>query len=291
MERKPDWLKNSIRKNENYSSVRKILQNYKVNTICDEAHCPNEGECFNKNIATFMILGRKCTRNCQFCAVTKQEPEEVKEDEPQNVAMAVKELRLKYVVVTSVTRDDLPDGGASHFHKTIREIKELSPETVVEVLIPDFKGDINALRVVANAKPDVISHNVETVASLYPQMRPMANYARSIKVIENIKKLDRSIISKSGIMLGVGETEDEVISVFSGLLKAGCEILTIGQYLAPSKEHHPVIKYVLPQTFLNYKQKAEDMGFLFCASSPLTRSSYLADEGFLKAVNLKINRE
>lgn len=284
MDTKPEWLKVRIKASDNYKNVRDILETYQVNTVCDEAFCPNEGECFHKNTATFMILGKQCTRNCKFCAVRKQNPEPLNHVEPLHVAQAVLALGLKYVVITSVTRDDLPDGGAMHFAQTIREIKTLSPGTVVEVLIPDFQGDMSSLATVVQARPDVISHNIETVPALYQNVRPMAIYARSLAVIEHIKKLDNRIISKSGIMLGLGETEADVLAVFSDLLGVGCEILTVGQYLAPTKEHHPVLAYITPTVFEAYKAKAEAMGFLFCASSPLTRSSYLADEGFSKAM-------
>lgn len=286
-ERKPEWLRVRVHKNENHANVRQLLKKYCINTVCDEAGCPNEGECFNKNTATFLILGKQCTRNCKFCAVQKQKPEPLNNEEPMNVARAVAELKLKYSVITSVTRDDLPDGGSLHFAKTIQCIRALSPETVVEVLIPDFKGDLSALRTVVKAKPDVIGHNIETVPSIYQDVRPMARYEQSLFVIESIKKMDANIISKSGIMLGLGETEEEVLAVFADLLKANCEILTVGQYLAPSKGHLPVVEFVRPEAFAEYKKKAESMGFLFCASSPLTRSSYLADEGFFKATLAK----
>ena len=285
MGQKPEWLKTRVQVNESFNNTRKILARYHLNTVCDEANCPNENECFRKNTATFMILGKQCTRNCTFCAVDKQEPQALDEEEPLNVAKAVSELGLKYVVITSVTRDDLMDGGALHFANTIRKVKELNPGTAVEVLIPDLKGDISSLSIIVQAKPDVISHNVETVPSLYKVVRPMAIYERSLAVIKNIKMLDKDIITKSGIMLGLGETSDEVFRLFSDLLNVNCDILTIGQYLAPSKEHHPVIEYIKPEVFHTFKQKAEDMGFLFCASSPLTRSSYLADEGFSKVTN------
>lgn len=291
MERKPEWLRISVQIDENYYHVRKLLKKHHLNTVCDEARCPNENECFRKKTATFMILGKQCTRNCRFCAVGKKEPEPLNENEPLNVAAAVSDLGLKYVVITSVTRDDLPDGGALHFADTIRKIKEMNPGTSIEVLVPDFKGDLSALKMVADASPDVIGHNMETVPSLYQSVRPMAVYERSLTVIENIKKLDRKIISKSGIMLGLGETETEVLRLFSDLLTAGCDILTIGQYLAPTKEHYPVSEYIKPEVFEAYKKKAEQLGFLYCASSPFTRSSYLAEEGFSLLTSRNKNSE
>ena len=280
LRKKPEWLKAPAHSGENFENVRKILKQYGVNTVCDEACCPNRGECFNLKTATFMILGRQCTRNCRFCAVHKGSPEPVDENEPMSVAGAVKALGLKYVVITSVTRDDLPDGGAAHFAATVRAIKQQSPDIRVEVLIPDFKGDLSALKTVADAGPDVVGHNVETVPSLYQKIRPMADYRRSLKVIAGVKEYGGGILSKTGIMVGVGETQAEIIDVFSDIVRAGCDIVTIGQYLAPSVQHYPVKEYVHPDVFAAYKQKAEEMGILYAASSPLTRSSHLAVQAY-----------
>jgi lipoyl synthase len=280
IKRKPEWLKARAPMGEKHDNVRELLKKYNLNTVCDEACCPNRGECFNLDTATFMILGRQCTRNCMFCAVSKEDPEPVNEQEPLNVAKGIKELKLEYVVITSVTRDDLPDGGAAHFASTIREIKRLNPEIKVEVLIPDLNGNIDDLKTIVNAKPDVIGHNVETVPSLYSKIRPMAEYFRSLKIIEAVKKMDKNIISKTGIMVGVGETVSEVESLFDDLIKVGCELITIGQYLAPTNEHYPIKEYIIPEQFKKYKETAEKKGFLYAASSPFTRSSHLAIEGY-----------
>jgi lipoic acid synthetase len=276
--RKPDWLKVKIRSGLEANTVNGILERLSLHTVCQEANCPNLMECFSKKTATFMILGSQCTRNCRFCNVTKGKPEPVDEKEPINVANAVKELGLKYVVITSVTRDDLNDGGAGHFAKVVENIKDINKDTIVEVLIPDFKGDELALEKVVKAKPEVINHNVETVPRLYSSVRPMAIYERSLKLLENVKKMDKDILTKSGIMLGLGEKEEEVIDLMKDLLEVDCDMLTIGQYLAPSKKHHPVIEYVHPDQFEKYKEIGMDLGFKFVASSPLVRSSYHAEE-------------
>lgn len=276
--RKPDWLKVKIRSGAESNTVNQILNRLSLHTVCQEANCPNLMECFSKKTATFMILGSQCTRNCKFCNVTKGKPEPVDEKEPVNVANAVNELGLKYVVITSVTRDDLNDGGASHFAKVIESIKDINENIIVEVLIPDFKGDELALKKVVKAKPEVINHNVETIPRLYSTVRPMAIYERSLKLLENVKKMDKNILTKSGIMLGLGEKEEEVIELMKDLLKVNCDMLTIGQYLAPSKKHHPVIEYVHPEQFEKYKEIGMELGFKFVASAPLVRSSYHAAE-------------
>ncbi|MCK5812577.1 MAG: lipoyl synthase [Clostridiales bacterium] len=278
MIRKPEWLKVKIASGDRSKKVRGILKKYHLNTVCDEALCPNRGECFDSLTATFMILGKNCTRNCTFCNVTKGIPETVDNEEPANVALATQALGLKYVVITSVTRDDLPDYGSNQFVKVIREIRKICPNTKIEVLIPDFKGDMNALQNVINEKPDVISHNVETIPSLYNTVRPMADYKQSIQVLSNIKTLSQGIYSKSGIMVGLGETPNEVLAVFDDLRQVGCDFLTIGQYLAPSKAHIAVKEYITPEQFLWYKEKAYDALFAYVASSPLVRSSYMAHE-------------
>ena len=281
-QRKPDWLKVKLSKGLSLSYTKNIIAQFSLNTVCDEANCPNKIECFGKKTATFMILGSNCTRNCRFCNVTFARPETVDADEPENVAKAIATLGLKYVVVTSVTRDDLKDGGSEHFAQVIGKIKEISPQTSVEVLIPDFKGSIEALKTVGDAAPAVISHNVETVPQLYGTVCPQSDYRTSLEVLKNIKHLYPSIMSKTGIMVGLGETKEDMIKVFKDLREVGCEILTIGQYLAPSKEHHPVIEYIHPDIFEEYKNIAYEMGFTFVKSGPLVRSSYHADEA-LKA--------
>lgn len=280
--RKPDWLKVKIVRNHNSVEVENLLKDLNLNTVCEEGLCPNRGECFHKGTATFMILGKNCTRNCTFCNVTKAKPEPVNPDEPKNLAKAVDRLNLKHVVVTSVTRDDLEDGGALHFAKVIREIKNLNKGVTIEVLIPDLQGNKEALKLIVDEKPEIINHNVETVPDLYKGVRPRAVYKRSLEVLENVKKIDSSILTKSGIMLGLGETEEQVISLMHDLLNVGCDIFTMGQYLQPSRKHHDVVEYVHPDTFKRYGKIAEDLGFKYVASAPLVRSSYNAMEAFEK---------
>lgn len=281
-QRKPEWLRASINSTKESAEVVRLLRTLSLHTVCEEAHCPNRGECFGRSTATFMILGNRCTRNCTFCTVKKELPCAVDPEEPRHVASAVKELGLKHVVITSVTRDDLPDGGAGHFAATIRAVKSELQEgaPVIEVLIPDFQGGFDALLCVIEAGPDIVNHNIETVPRLYPEVRPMAVYARSLELISRVKRAAPHIYAKSGIMVGLGETHEEVLDTLRDLRNAGCEILTIGQYLAPSKAHHPVMEYVEPEEFAQYKREAEAMGFLFVASAPLVRSSYMAGDAF-----------
>jgi len=274
--KKPDWLKIKAQTGKNRDAVEDVLQRLSLHTVCEQAGCPNLMECFCSKTATFMILGKVCTRNCTFCQVSKGCPETVSSAEPVHVAQAVKELALKHVVVTSVTRDDLDDGGAGHFAEVIRQIKALKMDVTTEVLIPDFQGDMMALQKVIDAGPDVINHNIETVPRLYPKVRPMANYARSLALLQNVKSSAPHIKTKSGIMVGLGETQEEVIQSMRELRDAGCDFLTIGQYLAPSKQHHPVVEYIHPDIFSRYKALAEEMGFLHVASGPFVRSSYHA---------------
>jgi lipoyl synthase len=275
---KPEWLKIKYKKNENTNDVEKILRKLSLHTVCEEANCPNIGECFNKKTATFMILGKYCTRNCTFCNVKKNIPQQVDIKEPFNIAEAVKQWQLRYIVITSVTRDDLEDGGAGHFADVINVVKKDNQNVLIEVLIPDFQGSVSALQKVVKAGPDVLNHNVETVPRLYPEVRPMASYKRSLELIANVKTINKKLLTKSGIMLGLGETNEEVIKVFNDLRKADCDFITIGQYLAPSKQHHPVIEYVHPDIFENYRKLALEAGFKSAASAPLVRSSYNADE-------------
>jgi len=276
---KPEWLRIRVQNSREIAEVEGMLRNLSLHTVCEEAACPNRMECFGRKTATFMILGNVCTRNCRFCNVDKnQHPQPVDEHEPENVAKAVAKLKLRYVVITSVTRDDLPDGGAGQFARVIEEIKKLDNKVIVEVLIPDFKGDEGALATVVKACPEIINHNVETVPRLYPSVRPMAVYERSLKVLENVKKINSSIYTKSGIMVGLGEKKEEVLAVFEDLRRIGCDFLTVGQYLAPSKNHHPVIEYIHPDVFDEYRVKALEMGFSYVASGPLVRSSYQADK-------------
>lgn len=278
LERKPEWLKIKVQDNADKRQVEEILKRLGLNTVCEEANCPNRMECFSHRTATFMILGRRCTRNCTFCNVEKNPPDPVDSLEPIHVAQAVTELGLKHVVITSVTRDDLSDGGAGHFAQVVGMIKKYNSSVTIEVLIPDFKGDPDALKTVIDADPDIINHNVETVSRLYPEVRPMAVYKRSLELLGRVKSIKSGIFTKSGIMLGLGETEDEVLKVFDDLRKEKCDFLTIGQYLAPSKLHHPVVEYIRPEIFDNYRSKALEAGFSHVASGPFVRSSYHAQQ-------------
>ncbi|MCL2360387.1 MAG: lipoyl synthase [Defluviitaleaceae bacterium] len=277
MSRKPDWLRIRHSENPQRAGVEEILRSLNLNTVCNEANCPNYMECFSNRTATFMIMGTVCTRNCGFCNVQYGLPQQLNPDEPKNIAQAVKELGLKYVVVTSVTRDDLPDGGAGHFAKIIAEIRQAVPGTKIEVLVPDFLGCIDALKTVVDAEPDVISHNMETVKSLYPEVRPQAEYRRSLNLLKNINS---NIASKSGIMLGLGEMDEEIHELLDDLREVDCDFLTIGQYLAPSKGHVPVKAYIEPRKFKELEMAAREKGFKFVASGPLVRSSYRAGEAF-----------
>jgi lipoic acid synthetase len=277
--KKPDWLRVPYFNNDNSLFMTELLNRQKLNTVCVEANCPNRAECFSKKTATFMILGTSCTRNCTFCNVRHGTPQPVDRDEPRRIAGAVRQLGLSYVVITSVTRGDLPDGGAAHFADVIEEIKIAAPCTAVEVLIPDLAQ----LEIIVNKKPDVIGHNIETVESLYNVIRPEAEYKRSLNVLRNVKALGKSIRVKSGLMLGLGETRAEVLKTFNDLLEYGCELLTIGQYLSPSKDHYPVAEYIEPQVFDEYKDIAEEKGFRYVKSGPFVRSSYNAQEVYSSA--------
>lgn len=276
--KKPDWLRVKAHSTCGLEYVEEMMKNLHLNTVCDEAACPNRGECFGRKTATFMILGSVCTRHCTFCNVSKGKSEQVDENEPDHVAQAVNVLGLKHTVITSVTRDDLPDGGAEHFVKVIEAIRNKTPDVTIEVLIPDFQGNSEALKKVVDAHPNIINHNVETVPCLYSQVRPQANYQRSLKVLKTVKEMDKTIYTKSGIMVGLGEKEDEVISVIQDLRDVDCDFLTIGQYLAPSAKHHPVVEYIHPNQFKAYEEKAYQMGFSYVASGPLVRSSYMAEQ-------------
>ncbi len=285
--RKPDWLKIKYRSSEQVMEVQHLMQDLALHTVCQEASCPNLLECFGQKTATFMILGRYCTRNCSFCNVESNRPQPVDPKEPEHVATAVCELGLKHVVITSVTRDDLPDGGASHFANVISAIRDRNPQVQIEVLIPDLKGSLEALKIIIAAKPTILNHNVETVPRLYPTVRPQAIYERSIELLNRAKQLDPNLITKSGIMVGLGETTAEVESLMHDLFTVNCDILTIGQYLAPTKEHHPVIEYVNPTVFAKYKEVGLEIGLKHVESGPLVRSSYHADAAAnaLKHVN------
>ena len=281
---KPEWLKKRIPSGQACTEVSSLLRDRQLHTVCQEARCPNLGECFSRGTATFMILGNRCTRNCSFCAVQHDSPLLPDEGEPERVAMAVEALGLRYVVITSVTRDDIPDGGALHFAKTIRYIRDQMPSTRIEVLIPDFQGAEWALKVVMEAKPDVINHNIETVPRLYPEVRPQADYRRSLQLLTRCSEMDRRIVTKSGLMLGLGENPEEVLRVLRELLESGCQLLTIGQYLSPSSAHHRVIRFVPPEEFTQWEEVASRAGFMGIASGPFVRSSYKAAEMFQKAL-------
>lgn len=276
--RKPEWItKLTKERSDAFSKIGTLLVKYNLNTVCDAARCPNRRECYNSGTATFMLLGNICTRNCTFCNVQEGKAQKVDTNEPQNVANAVKELNIRHAVITSVTRDDLKDGGASHFAETIKKIKELNCGVTVEVLIPDFQGGIDALKTVINASPDVINHNVETVPELYEKVRPMAIFERSLQLLERVKKLS-SIPTKTGFMLGLGESEKSVYRLIDTLRNIDCDILTIGQYLQPSKAHYPLVEYIHPHVFDKLGDYARSIGFKYVVSSPLTRSSYKAKE-------------
>jgi lipoic acid synthetase len=276
--KRPRWLKVKTSWGENYRRVKSLLTRSDLHTVCQEANCPNISHCFEQGTATFLILGDVCTRGCKFCDVKRGVPLPVNEDEPKRVAEAVKELKLQYAVITSVTRDDLEDGGASVFAKTIMEIKRSVPDCEVEVLIPDFAGSSESLKMVLVAKPDVLNHNMETVKRLYPEVRKGADYQRSLQLFRNVKRIDDRMITKSGMMLGLGESWDEIILLMKDLKNARCELLTIGQYLSPSADHLPVTRFYRPDEFAALKNEGEKMGFAHVESGPLVRSSYHARE-------------
>jgi len=274
--RLPDWLRPVAPKAHQLATMGRRLAASGINTVCQSARCPNVGECFGSGNAAFMILGDACTRNCGFCAVGHSAPQPLDLDEPQRVAVAAKALGLRYVVITSVTRDDLPDGGAGHFAATVSAVRQLLPAAGVEVLVPDFQGDIEALGVALNAVPTVFGHNMETVQRLYPQVRPQADYARSLKVLRGARERAQQVVIKSGFMVGLGETATEVDALLRDLCDAGVSAVTIGQYLQPTRDHLPVVEYVPPETFMRFEEHARRMGFRYVMSGPLVRSSYHA---------------
>lgn len=285
---KPAWLRKRISVDKIYGiKVEHILRENSLHTVCESAMCPNISECFNQGTATFLILGDICTRNCRFCAVKKGIPRPIDPEEPKRIARAVEDLKLNYVVITSVTRDDLLKGGAEEFRDTILEIKKLGKDIKIEVLIPDFKGNLDALLEVLNAGPDVLNHNVETVPSLYPVVRPMANFRRSLDILRWAKDYNRSIVTKSGIMVGLGETEEELYRVFEMLADVDCDILTIGQYLQPTRDHLPVKEYIPPEKFEELKELAYKAGLKYVISGPFVRSSYFAHKGYEKILEVK----
>ncbi len=274
--KRPDWLKVRLPSGENYSDVVKLMRNAHLNTVCEEARCPNLAECWGARTATFMILGEICTRSCGFCNIKMGMPNPVDWDEPRRVAESVKDLGLRHAVITSVDRDELKDGGASVFAETIRLIRETSPECTIEILTPDFKGEESAFEIIMKNPPDILNHNLETVERLYHAVRPQAKYSRSLELIRWFK--EKGLRTKSGIMVGIGETKDEVFGIMDDLRSYGCDIMTIGQYLQPTKEHLPVARYVTPDEFREYKEYGKKIGFLAVESGPLVRSSYHADK-------------
>ncbi|MEM9349666.1 MAG: lipoyl synthase [Pseudomonadota bacterium] len=282
--KKPDWIKVQAPVGEGYQKTREIMRENRLVTVCEEAGCPNVGECWNQGHATMMIMGEVCTRACTFCNIaTGKPPEALDVFEPGRVAFAVKKLGLNHVVITSVDRDDIEDGGAAHFAQTIRAVRKQSPGTTIEILTPDFiRCDDNALETVVEARPDVFNHNLETVPSLYAQVRPGARYFHSLHLLQRVKELDPSIFTKSGIMVGLGERLEEVIAVMEDMRAADIDFLTIGQYLQPTPKHHGVDRFVTPEEFKTYEDHAWDKGFLMVSSTPLTRSSYHAGDDFAR---------
>ncbi len=278
--KKPAWIRVKAGSDATrYNEVKGILRSQQLHTVCEEASCPNIGECFGKGTATFMILGDLCTRRCPFCDVGHGKPLPPDPDEPEQLARTIAALRLKYVVITSVDRDDLKDGGARHFADCIRRVRELSPSTVIEVLVPDFRGRLEiALDILSATPPDVMNHNLETVPRLYKQVRPGADYAHSLSLLKGFKERNPGIPTKSGLMVGVGESDEEIVAVMRELRESGVNMLTIGQYLAPSGHHLPVLRYVHPDVFANYESAALAMGFSNAACAPMVRSSYHADQ-------------
>lgn len=274
-ERLPEYLKRPIIDTDKTRTVRKILKANCLNTVCENARCPNKNECYTKHTATFLIMGGVCTRNCKYCNISCQKPEPLDVDEPKHIAKAVKDLGLKYAVITSVTRDDLPDGGAEHFAKCIEEIRKISPDTKIEILTPDFKGNIESLNTIIQAHPDVFNHNIEAVRGIFKTVRPQGNYDVSLSVLKYIKE-NSDIKTKSGLIIGLGENLEQIKETFEDLYNVGCDILTVGQYIQPSKEHYPVGKYYKPEEYEELKKLATSVGIKHSQIGPLVRSSYNA---------------
>ena len=280
----PEWLRCRLSCETTVRSTVDTLERLRINTVCQSAHCPNIAECFSRKTATFLILGKVCTRSCRFCAVRKGEPEPVEADEPTRVALAIAALGLRHAVITSVTRDDLPDGGSNQFAETVRTIRSRCDGVTIEVLVPDFRGDAELIESVVVSRPEVFAHNVETVSRLYSSVRPGADYDRSLCVLEVAKSRNPEVMTKSGIMVGMGESWDEVVGVMKDLRSVQCNIFTVGQYLSPSREHYPVVEFVPPAVFADYATVGGELGFEHVASGPLVRSSYMADVAFFSAM-------
>jgi lipoic acid synthetase len=282
--RLPEWLRITLPTSDSFARTRGLLDELKLHTVCESAKCPNHWECWSKGTATFMIAGDRCTRACGFCAVSTAKPLALEADEPSRVAEATRRMKLKHVVITAVARDDLKDGGAEHFRQTIEKVRELNPGIVIEVLVPDFNESDASIANVLNANPHIFNHNLETVRRLTPSVRHRATYDRSLSVLGKVKeKRGDTIYTKSGVMLGLGETEEELFQAMRDLRASNCDLLTLGQYLQPSLKHLPVVKFVRPEKFAEYKVRAEEMGFVHVASGPMVRSSYHADEFDLPA--------
>ena len=278
-QRKPDWIRVRAASSPRFQEIKRILREKNLHSVCEEASCPNIGECFSKGTATFMIMGDLCTRRCPFCDVAHGRPKPLDQDEPRHLGETIAALKLKYVVITSVDRDDLRDGGSQHFVDCIRAVRELSPATKIEILTPDFRGRLDrALEILNTCPPDVMNHNLETVPRLYQQARPGSDYHHSLKLLKDFKAVHPSIPTKSGVMLGLGETDAEILDVMRDLRAHDVDMLTLGQYLQPSQHHHPVMRYVHPDVFKDFERQANAMGFAHAACGPMVRSSYHADE-------------
>ncbi|WP_100065840.1 lipoyl synthase [Miniphocaeibacter massiliensis] len=275
LKRKPEWMKLKVQGSKSAAGVRHLLDDLHLNTVCTHANCPNRMECYERGTATFMILGSICTRNCRFCDVTHGRPDAVNEEEPKNLAKAVERLKLKHAVITSVDRDDLEDGGATQFKNVIKEIRALTPEVTVEVLIPDLKGKKELMDIIFDERPDVLNHNIEVVPELYKDIMPGSKFERSLSVLEYAK--EKGLVTKTGIMVGLGETEEQMVNTFKRLREVDCNMLTIGQYLQPSLEHAQLKEYVTPEQFKKYEDIAYELGFAKVASGPFVRSSYHAE--------------
>tara|TARA_B100001540_G_C15659929_1_gene575060 strand:+ start:38 stop:976 length:939 start_codon:yes stop_codon:yes gene_type:complete len=290
IKKKPSWIRSKIINSQDFFLTKTIVNQYNLKTVCQEANCPNITECWSKKHATFLIMGEICTRACAFCDVITGKPKPLDHLEPIKIANAIKKLNLKHAVITSVDRDDLDDGGANHFKEVIKETKKINPITTIEVLTPDFLRKGNSYIKVIQAKPDVFNHNIETVPGLYRKVRPGSRYFASLELLKNVKKIDKNIFTKSGLMIGLGENKDEILQVMDDLISAQVDFLTIGQYLQPSAKHHPLDRYYRPEEFEELEVIAKSKGFLLVSSSPLTRSSYHADEDFAKLQKKRINQ-
>jgi|TARA_B100001079_G_scaffold151939_1_gene130335 lipoic acid synthetase len=288
--KKPEWIRSKLSNSKEFFLTKTIVNKNNLVTVCQEANCPNITECWSKRHATFLIMGNTCTRACAFCDVITGKPKALDSFEPYEIANAVKKLNLKHAVITSVDRDDLNDGGANHFYEVIVETRKLNPSTTIEVLTPDFLRKGESYKKIVEAAPDVFNHNIETVPGLYRQVRPGSRYFASVELLKNIKKINKNIFTKSGIMVGLGENQDEILQVMDDLRSANVDFLTIGQYLQPSAKHHPLDRYYKPEEFEELKTIAESKGFLLVSSSPLTRSSYHADEDFTVLQKNRINQ-